>query len=206
MPTARTRTLPMRSRVMRVGRVSCRSMHRAASMGGLIGRRGATHGEGARVGASTCSATPIASAAAYAMAVLETNASMGRIVAAPTAGSAGVVPGVLLALQERERVFRRAAPARGLPGRRRRGLPDQPATPRCRAPKAAARPRSGSAAAMAAAAARGDWRAARPTQVLERGRATRSPIADGAGVRPGGRAWWRCPARSATPPARPRRW
>lgn len=39
-------------------------------------------------------------AAAYAMAVLETNASMGRIVAAPTAGSAGVVPGVLLALQE----------------------------------------------------------------------------------------------------------
>lgn len=34
------------------------------------------------------------------MGVLETNASMGRIVAAPTAGSAGVVPGVLLALQE----------------------------------------------------------------------------------------------------------
>lgn len=43
---------------------------------------------------------PIASAAAYAMAVLETNASMGRIVAAPTAGSAGVIPGVLLALQK----------------------------------------------------------------------------------------------------------
>ena len=34
------------------------------------------------------------------MAVLETNASMGRIVAAPTAGSAGVIPGVLLALQK----------------------------------------------------------------------------------------------------------
>ncbi len=33
------------------------------------------------------------------MAVLETNASMGRIVAAPTAGSSGVLPGVLLALQ-----------------------------------------------------------------------------------------------------------
>ena len=42
---------------------------------------------------------PISSAAAYAMAVLETNASMGRIVAAPTAGSAGVIPGVLLSLQ-----------------------------------------------------------------------------------------------------------
>lgn len=34
------------------------------------------------------------------MAVLEVNASMGVIVAAPTAGSSGVVPGVLLALQE----------------------------------------------------------------------------------------------------------
>lgn len=40
-------------------------------------------------------------AATYALAVLETNASMGRIVAAPTAGSSGVLPGVLLALQER---------------------------------------------------------------------------------------------------------
>ena len=36
----------------------------------------------------------------YAMAVLECNASMGLIVAAPTAGSSGVVPGVLLAMKE----------------------------------------------------------------------------------------------------------
>ena len=36
----------------------------------------------------------------YAMATLETNASMGLIVASPTAGSAGIVPGLLLALQE----------------------------------------------------------------------------------------------------------
>ena len=34
------------------------------------------------------------------MAVLEVNASMGLIVAAPTAGSSGVVPGVLMALKE----------------------------------------------------------------------------------------------------------
>ena len=34
------------------------------------------------------------------MAVLEVNASMGLIVAAPTAGSSGVLPGVLLALEE----------------------------------------------------------------------------------------------------------
>ncbi len=35
------------------------------------------------------------------MAVLEVNASMGLIVAAPTAGSAGVLPGMLFALQDR---------------------------------------------------------------------------------------------------------
>ena len=36
----------------------------------------------------------------YAVAVLESNASMGLIVAAPTAGSSGVVPGLLLAMQD----------------------------------------------------------------------------------------------------------
>lgn len=71
----------------------------AASMGGLLG------GEAQRMAKVRDSVVdvlgePIASAAAYAMAVLETNASMGRIVAAPTAGSAGVIPGVLLALQK----------------------------------------------------------------------------------------------------------
>lgn len=69
------------------------------TMGGLIGGearrvdRMLTGGSGKDLDTYTC-------AAAYAMAVLETNASMGRIVAAPTAGSAGVVPGVLFALQE----------------------------------------------------------------------------------------------------------
>lgn len=37
-------------------------------------------------------------AVARAMAVLERSATMGVIVAAPTAGSAGVVPGCVLAL------------------------------------------------------------------------------------------------------------
>ena len=46
------------------------------------------------------SGTVLGYAVAYAMAVLETGASMGLIVAAPTAGSAGIVPGLLLALQE----------------------------------------------------------------------------------------------------------
>ena len=42
----------------------------------------------------------LAAAAARAMAVSEVNAAMGRIVAAPTAGAAGVLPGVLLSLME----------------------------------------------------------------------------------------------------------
>ncbi|WP_350344898.1 L-serine ammonia-lyase, iron-sulfur-dependent, subunit alpha [Proteinivorax tanatarense] len=37
---------------------------------------------------------------AYAMAMAELNASMGKIVATPTAGSCGILPGVLLAVQE----------------------------------------------------------------------------------------------------------
>lgn len=36
----------------------------------------------------------------YALAVMECNASMGRIVAAPTAGSAGILPGCMIAMQE----------------------------------------------------------------------------------------------------------
>lgn len=36
----------------------------------------------------------------YAIAVMECNASMGRIVAAPTAGSAGILPGCMMAMQE----------------------------------------------------------------------------------------------------------
>ncbi|NLB88462.1 MAG: L-serine ammonia-lyase, iron-sulfur-dependent, subunit alpha [Syntrophomonadaceae bacterium] len=39
-------------------------------------------------------------AVSYALAVTEVNASMGKIVAAPTGGASGVVPGVILALKE----------------------------------------------------------------------------------------------------------
>lgn len=41
-------------------------------------------------------------ACAYALAVAESNACMGKIVAAPTAGSCGILPGVLLAAQEED--------------------------------------------------------------------------------------------------------
>lgn len=69
------------------------------SMGGLIG------GEAKRLAAHAAKKKNLCGpvlqrAITYAMGVLEVNASMGLIVAAPTAGSSGVVPGLLLALQD----------------------------------------------------------------------------------------------------------
>ncbi len=55
----------------------------------------------------------VAKAIAYSIAVLEENSRMGVIVAAPTAGAAGMVPGTLLALSE-ERGIDDAATVRGL--------------------------------------------------------------------------------------------
>ena len=69
------------------------------SMGGLIGgeaRRLALHREEKK---AVCG-NVLSKAITYSMAVLEVNASMGLIVAAPTAGASGVLPGLLLALQE----------------------------------------------------------------------------------------------------------
>ncbi|WNQ10368.1 L-serine ammonia-lyase, iron-sulfur-dependent, subunit alpha [Paenibacillus aurantius] len=43
---------------------------------------------------------PAGKAMAYALSVSEVNASMGRIVATPTAGSCGVIPGVFVSMQE----------------------------------------------------------------------------------------------------------
>lgn len=96
------------------------------SMGGLIGgeaaalskleRKNASAWDNASINDSSCEnvnanapapasvADPLlARATTYAMAVLETNASMGRIVAAPTAGSSGVLPAMLLAAQDLHR-------------------------------------------------------------------------------------------------------
>ena len=73
--------------------------HPVPSMGGLIGGEAQKLHRHSDQGAFACG-TLLSRAMMYAVAVLETNASMGLIVAAPTAGSAGVVPGVLLALQD----------------------------------------------------------------------------------------------------------
>ena len=69
------------------------------SMGGLIG------GEAKKLikqieNNKNLSGLTTSKAMAYAMGVLEVNASMGLIVAAPTAGSCGIIPGVLRAIQE----------------------------------------------------------------------------------------------------------
>ena len=67
------------------------------SIGGLIGGEARLLDAHRAAGKSICGDV-ISRAITYACGVLEVNTSMGLIVAAPTAGSSGVVPGVLLAL------------------------------------------------------------------------------------------------------------
>lgn len=69
------------------------------SMGGLIGGEARRLCEFHDLGKSLCG-NVLGKGITYAMATIETNASMGLIVASPTAGSAGIVPGMMLALQE----------------------------------------------------------------------------------------------------------
>ena len=69
------------------------------SMGGLIGGEARKLCEFHDQEKSLCG-NVLGKGITYAMATLETNASMGLIVASPTAGSAGIVPGMMLALQE----------------------------------------------------------------------------------------------------------
>ncbi len=71
------------------------------SLGGLIGGEGKKISDAAANGdVPLLCGEPLTKAIAYAMAVLEVNGTMGLIVAAPTAGSAGVMPGVLLGVCE----------------------------------------------------------------------------------------------------------
>lgn len=65
------------------------------SMGGLIGGEARKLSLHAQEKKGLCG-NLLQKAITYAMATLETNASMGLIVASPTAGSAGIVPGLML--------------------------------------------------------------------------------------------------------------
>ena len=69
------------------------------SMGGMIGGESRKLHTLRENGKNICGDV-VSKAIAYAVGVLEVNASMGLIVAAPTAGSSGVIPGVFCSLQE----------------------------------------------------------------------------------------------------------
>jgi L-serine dehydratase len=71
-----------------------------------VSRSGLTGGDARRVheymlSGETSSGSDATRAMAYALAVSEVNASMGRIIATPTAGSCGIIPGVFVSSQER---------------------------------------------------------------------------------------------------------
>lgn len=98
-----------------------RVMREAVGKGLAITERsqsGLSGGDAARLAAYAKSAAPLLGAelartAAYGFAVLEFNAQFGRIVATPTAGSAGIVPACLLTL-EASRGLSEAQAARAL--------------------------------------------------------------------------------------------
>jgi L-serine dehydratase len=119
----------------------------ARSRSGLIG------GDARRVveGASGLAGDTFTAAIAGALAVAEVNAAMGRVVAAPTGGASGVLPGVLLATatrlgSPRERVVLALACAGAVGGVIAARAALSGATAGCQA-------EIGAAAAMAAAAA-----------------------------------------------------
>lgn len=89
----------------------------ARSRSGLVG------GDAGRVAASDAhvAGEPFATAIAGALAVAEVNAAMGRVVAAPTGGASGVLPGVLLSVAahtgaSRDRTVLALAAAGGIGG------------------------------------------------------------------------------------------
>ncbi len=74
------------------------------SIGGLIGGNAAKLKSYIQYG--SLGGKIINQAVAYALAVTEYNACMGKIVAAPTAGSSGILPGILMALKDEKNYSR----------------------------------------------------------------------------------------------------
>jgi len=69
------------------------------SMGGLIGGN-AYRMQQRLEGGNYLVGSTLLKALAYSLAITEVNASMGKVVAVPTAGASGIVPGIILAVQE----------------------------------------------------------------------------------------------------------
>ena len=78
------------------------------SIGGLIGGEAKLLRKHKNAGQDICGCV-LSNAITYAMAVLEVNTSMGLIVAAPTAGSSGIVPGLFTGLAGRVSYLRRTS-------------------------------------------------------------------------------------------------
>ena len=70
------------------------------SLGGFIGGEARLLSQASDTAAASLVGAPLTQAVTRAMAVLEQNATMGVIVAAPTAGSSGVVPGCVISAGE----------------------------------------------------------------------------------------------------------
>jgi L-serine dehydratase len=73
------------------------------SMGRLVGREAMLLNEAYQSGRTFLDPLTV-KAELYALAVMDENARMGVIVAAPTAGAGGIVPGMLLALEEERKI------------------------------------------------------------------------------------------------------
>lgn len=71
------------------------------TMGGLIGGEAKAFYEYSCFGKNLCG-NLLTDAITYGLSVMEVNASMGLIVAAPTAGSCGIIPGILCSLKKNE--------------------------------------------------------------------------------------------------------
>lgn len=69
------------------------------SIGGLIGGNAYKMQRRLEIG-DTLTGRTLLKALCYALAVTEVNAAMGRVVAAPTAGASGIIPGIIIAVQE----------------------------------------------------------------------------------------------------------
>jgi L-serine dehydratase len=80
--------------------VSATIQHPERSLGGFLDGQAASVASNADRLAGPLMGPTLTRGVAYAMATLERSATMGVIVAAPTAGSAGVVPGALLSCAE----------------------------------------------------------------------------------------------------------
>lgn len=78
---------------------------RVVSHSGLVGGQAQLLAAYAEKGPTLAGAT-VVQAAAQAIAAMEVNAAMGRIVAAPTAGSSGIVPAVILTVAKQRSVER----------------------------------------------------------------------------------------------------